>query len=452
MASSLLSARAHSLAPILLSLLATACSEPELVRRDVLLITIDTLRPDFLGAYGHPRASSPNLDELAAEGALYERAYATSPMTGPSHSTMLTGLLTAEHGVVRNGRGLDEAVPNLPEQFRRAGYDTGAVIGSHILHSRFGYARGFDHFDDAFGSFRKNQERPAEEVVASALDWLGERGAEPVFLWVHVYDPHAPYESPAPNADWERSAREHFDARLLALGLEDDAELRELWPAYEREVLRTDAALAPLLEAWDGRGRDSVVCVTSDHGEGLGEHGYLHHGRELWEEQLRVPLILRSPGISSGTRVAASVSLQDLGASLLQHALPGLSPPLPGRPFPTQTGAAARRKLLSAERPLVHGDSTGARAAVGNPEDLEAQLALISPPHKYIWRESRAALLFDLSQDAEEHDDLAASSPDELARFERLRARHLGELRMVGAGKDHEDAETRALLDALGYD
>ena len=272
---------------------------------DVVLITIDTLRADHVGGYGAPDVATPALDALIAEGLRFERAYATAPLTLPSHASMLTGLYPPRHGVRHNGVfHLGQEAETLAESFQAAGFHTGAVVGSFVLSAQFGLHQGFDHYDDQFGEKRSAgsgfQERTATQVTDHALAWLATVD-DPFFLWVHYYDPHADYQPPAP---WS----ERFAGRL-----------------YDGEVAYVDSEIGRLIEALEERGRfdRTVVAVTSDHGEALGEHGESTHGYFLYDAVLRVPLILRGPGLPSGQARADLVSGAAVAPTLAQ--LAGLS-------------------------------------------------------------------------------------------------------------------------------
>jgi len=240
--------------------------------RNVLVISIDTLRADALGSYGG-RAATPVLDGLAASGARFLSAHAHAVMTLPSHASLFTGRYPYQHGVRDNhGYRLREDEVTLATRLRERGYATGAFVGAFPLDRRFGLAQGFDHYDDRLPTGGTTSdfalpERRADVVVEAARTWIGAQ-TTPWFSWVHVFDPHAPYRPPAP-----------FDADYA-----DDP--------YAGEVAWTDAALGPLLEQLRTLSRPTLVIVTSDHGESLGEHGELTHGIFAYDATLRVPLII----------------------------------------------------------------------------------------------------------------------------------------------------------------
>lgn len=271
--------------------------------RNAVLITVDTLRADTLGFVGHPTATTPNLDQLASEGRVFTNAHAHNVVTLPSHTNILTGLYPYQHGIRDNsGFVLAEEIPTVATLLSAAGWATGAFIAAYPLDSRFGLARGFDTYDDNYPrSTRSNDfflaERPGNQVVELALGWWNEHLDQQRFLWLHLFDPHAPYEPPEP---WASRFREQ---------------------PYLGEVAAVDAYLAPLLEAM---GPDTLVVFTSDHGEALGEHGEPTHGLFTYEPTLKIPLVLKGPGIEPGIESGAAGHV-DLAPTLLLAA--GLEPP-----------------------------------------------------------------------------------------------------------------------------
>jgi arylsulfatase A-like enzyme/Flp pilus assembly protein TadD len=257
--------------------------------QNVLLITIDTLRADALGIYGG-RAATPALDRLAREGVRFDFAHAHAVVTLPSHASILTGQYPFRHGLRDNsGYRLRAGTRTAASSFKQAGYATAAFVSAFPLHSRFGLNQGFDVYDDAFGETRDPTEfvmpeRPASAVVPIARDWISRRGSERWFVWLHVFDPHAPYRPPPP-----------FDAQYAS-------------HPYDGEVAATDAALAPLLADLRAAGRPTFVVVTSDHGEALGDHGEASHGLFAYESTLRVPLIFAETGAQIGAEISAGRS------------------------------------------------------------------------------------------------------------------------------------------------
>lgn len=252
--------------------------------RNVLVISVDTLRADALGSYGG-RASTPRLDALASSGARFTFAHAHAVVTLPSHTSLLTGLYPYQHGVRdNNGYRVRAGEATLATRLKSLGFATGAFVGAFPLDQRFGLNQGFDVYDDRVPESGPTvdfalPERPANEVVSAATAWIGTQST-PWFSWVHVFDPHAPYRPPAP-----------FDTQYAG-------------DPYAGEVAWTDAALAPLFDQLRTLSRPTLVIVTSDHGESLGEHGELTHGIFAYDATLRVPLIVAeiTPGSAASPR------------------------------------------------------------------------------------------------------------------------------------------------------
>ena len=272
-------------------------------RPNVLLITVDTLRADRLGCYGYEQARTPNIDSLAAEGVLVERAIAPTPITLPSHTTILTGLEPPAHGVRDNGvfRAPDE-LETIAEQLGAEGYRTQAFVSAEVLHRRYGLDQGFDGYDDVLWDQHGPQdfmlrERPADRTIDQTLQWLeaGATSAAPFFLWVHLFDPHQPY---APPASEQEGAASPYDGEITFA----DQQLGRLFDALRKK------------DALD----DTIVVFTSDHGESLGEHGESTHAIFIYESTVRVPLILRYPSkLPGGRRHSQPVRSADLVPTIL---------------------------------------------------------------------------------------------------------------------------------------
>ncbi|MBZ0111992.1 MAG: sulfatase-like hydrolase/transferase [Thermoanaerobaculia bacterium] len=293
---------------------------------DVLLVTLDTTRADALGCYRNggddDAQSTPQLDALARSGLRFERAITASPLTLPAHASLLTGLTPPEHGIHDNGIAvLGEETPTLATLLRDRGYATAAVVGSRVLDRRFGLDRGFDLYDDTMAAEHVGEygypERNAEAVTDAAIDWLEKQArpakSTPMFLWVHYYDPHAPYEAPG-DGPGDATAR------------------------YRAEVQYVDQQIGRLLAAMPNRPR--IVAAVGDHGEALGAHGEAAHGLLLHEPTLRVPLILSGPGVPKGEVVEGLVGSRRLAATLLQ--LTGADAKILGTPLPGIGKTAAK--------------------------------------------------------------------------------------------------------------
>jgi arylsulfatase A-like enzyme/Flp pilus assembly protein TadD len=389
---------------------------------NVLLITIDTLRADALGSYGNVRAETPWIDRLAAEGVRFANARAHNVVTLPTHASILTGLYPQEHGVRDNsGFRLPAELPTLATILRQEGYRTGAFISAFPLDSRFGLDSGFEVYEDSFVSTERRPaffelERAGPETVMLARSWIDSDDSRPWFCWVHLYEPHFPYEPPPE----------------IANRFGDDP--------YLGEVSAVDRALAPLLAPLleSELGRRTLVVLTSDHGEALGEHGEATHGIFAYESTLQVPLLLFQPRLLAPRVVRDPVRHIDILPTVL--AAIGLT-----------TGADWRGDSLWS---LALGKSSGSEA-VTYFESLSPQLnrgwaplhGVVAGGVKYI--DLPIPELYDLEHDPREMNNLAEQQPERLAELRSL----LAPLRRLDSGSDPlaEDAETLERLRSLGY-
>jgi choline-sulfatase len=391
-----------------------ACAGQPGARPNILLITLDTTRADHLGAYGNRRARTPNLDRLAASGVLFERAITAAPLTLPAHASLLTGRYPFTHGVRNNGSfTLGEATPTLAGALHAAGYRTAAFVSAFVLDHRYGLARGFDRYDD-----RLDLERRAGDTVAAAGAWLTETAPDrrPFFLWLHLYDPHDPYEPPPPFSETFHDS------------------------PYDGEIAYDDQQIGELLARLHAIGADGslLVAAVGDHGESLGEHGEATHGLFVYEGAIRIPMTISGPGVPTGRRVGGLVRSVDLAPTLLDAA--GL-PPLP------QTDG---RSLM----PLVTGSGAGPEDAYA--ETYFPQLYMNWAPLRSIqdarWKfiDAPAPELYDLQRDPVETTNLAASEPGRAATFRRaVFAAGGGAQPPVATAR--VDRETAQKLAALGY-
>ncbi|HSD30250.1 MAG TPA: sulfatase-like hydrolase/transferase [Vicinamibacteria bacterium] len=388
---------------------------------NVVLVTIDTLRADRVGAYGHRGAQTPTLDRLAREGVLLEDVVVQVPQTRPSHATILTGLLPYEHGLRDNySPPLAAGTPTLATLLRAAGWDTAAFIGAYPVSRLSGLDQGFALYDDPFsgpdGASDGRTERRAAEVVDRALGWLRKPRTRPFLAWVHLFDPHAPYDAPAP---WrQRFAKSPYDG----------------------EVAYADAEVGRLVGWLDSAGlRDrTLVVVTSDHGEGLGEHGEDEHMFFVYDSTLRVPLVLSWPGrLPAGARASGQFRGVDLLATVLD---------LVGVKAPATSGVSRAAALRSGAR-IGASDSYA--------ETLYSQLhfgcaplrALRGEGWKYV--EAPRPELYHLADDPGERRNLVDQEPSVVAAMrQRLLAHDRGGAPPTLPAVDPEAAERLA---ALGY-
>lgn len=381
--------------------------------RNVVVITIDTLRADALGFAGNKAVETPTLDRLAYQGRVWSQTHAHSVTTLPSHASLFTGLYPYEHGVRANGRFvLDGGVATMASRLRQRGFVTGAFVGAFPLDSRFGLDQGFDTYDDDYAvrdgdqTFRYS-EREAREVVVRATRWWREHEGRRRFLWMHLFDPHTPYEPPEPFAS--RFANQ----------------------PYLGEVSAVDAALTPFLQSFfAGREDPTLIVVTSDHGEGLGEHGELTHGLFAYEPTLRVPLVFWGPGVPGGV---------DTRPARLVDILPTLLDLLKIEPDPELTGTS----LLA---PSSDSASSYFEALSTNFDYGWAPLrGVVAGRRKFI--ELPLPELYDLRLDPEERHNLIDSEP---AVAQRLAAQ-LPEEATWPPVAGEAAAEDLEQLRALGY-
>jgi arylsulfatase A-like enzyme/Flp pilus assembly protein TadD len=271
---------------------------------NVVVVTIDTLRADHLGCYGYTKIRTPNIDAFAADNARFERAYTPVPVTLPAHTAIFTGTYPTLSGMHDfSGNKLNPKQPTLATVLRQQGYTTGAVIGSAVLDSRFGLNQGFDFYYDHFDFNRMQEsnleamERPGNVVTDVALDWLGKNAEGKFFLWVHLYDPHYPYQPPPPYS-------EQYKDRL-----------------YDGEIAFADAQFGRVIAFLKAKGLydNTLIVLTGDHGESLGEHGEKTHGFFIYNATLHVPVIIHLPGAAAAKTVSGLVSLTDLMPTVLQE-------------------------------------------------------------------------------------------------------------------------------------
>jgi arylsulfatase A-like enzyme/Flp pilus assembly protein TadD len=360
---------------------------------DVVLVTLDTVRADRIGAYGYSAARTPVLDRLAGQGRLFSRAYAAAPLTIPSHASLFTGEIPSTLGIHGNSSGLRPHDRTWVQALHQAGYRTGASVGAFVVSQTWGFGRGFD---DYYGVFEgAGSERPGSAVVDDLVAWEAGRDGRPLFAWVHLYDAHS----------W---------ARPGAGG-----------PTYDDRIAEVDALVGRVVEAFGDR--PTLFVVASDHGEGLGDHAEQKHGLFVYNSTVHVPLLMVGPGVPA-ERVDEVVSLVDLGPTLLHYL--GL-PPL--------SSGAGRVMLSSPARPVVME-----AFALRTHFRLAPQRAVVQGDMK--WIDVPEPELYDLSVDPTEAHNLAGSRPEVLERLARWLP--------AEAASDSApslDAATQLQLAALGY-
>ena len=399
---------------------------------NVVIVTMDTTRADHLACYGYPGVKTPTLDALAGRGVLFEQCAAASPLTLPSHATIMTGMYPTYHGVRINGNtAVSEAQTTLAEVFSGRGYDTGAFIAAFVLDGRWGLNQGFKHYDDSFDLKKYKQldlggvQKPGNEILDEALAWLDKEKDRSFFAWIHLYDPHTPYEPPEPFFS-EYRGRGH-------VGL------------YDGEIAFMDSQIGRLVDwlASSGLDRKTVVVLVGDHGEGLGSHGEGTHGYFIYDYAVHVPFIVVTPFRDlQGVRVASQSRTADVFPTVLE--LAGI--PLPGK----VNGRSQVPAML---------DPKGTGEAPAYSESMAPNLqfgwsplhALQTPAYKFI--DAPRPELYDLVQDPGEEKDVQNRLPDRALSMKRELD---GLMTETSAGAPtpqaaNLDKETVERLAALGY-
>jgi len=425
---------------------------------NLVLVSFDSLRADHLGAYGYPRDTSPNLDRFAASGVVFERAFSTTTWTLPSHASLLSSLYPEEHGARDTDRALGDNVVLLPERLREAGYRSAAVVSVGLLHRTFGFAQGWETYDDetAVQGEGEDPERRRTSAIAGrrAVELLDGLGKGPFFLFVHDYDVHFDYQPPAEFDVFEPRDAPGFDPSNFAFndtihrGM-PKRNLDRLIALYDGEIRWVDHNFQKLLNELERRGlaENTAVVVVGDHGDEFFEHGKKGHRENLFNTTLHVPLIVRFPGGRwAGRRIAMPVSLVDVAPTLATLAGVGPDPswsgidlePLLEHPAPTRWIYA---DLELRGRPSVKSAIRGRVKGIGR----------FSYGKSVHWR----SYLFDLDHDAREERNLARAEPRRmraiLHRIESVLQAAWEKQYRLGSGRVELDDERERELRALGY-
>ncbi len=358
----------YVLISIILSLLMASCSgRPE--KPHILLITIDTLRRDHVGAYGYPRATTPFIDGLAAEGLVFKQAVTPLPITSGSHATILTALHPLTHQLLNNMHSLKPGVETIAEVFKGNGYHTVGAVGVKILEGKKNFNQGFDSFSDEYEGWQ----RDAAAVNASVYEQINAYAAspetrdKPLFIWVHYYDPHVSYE------DHGYTFKEKIPGYIQKAAPENVEQVDK----YDNEIRFADEAVKGLhgfLAEKDMTG-ELVTCITADHGEQMGEHGFVNVHYDIYSETTLVPLIFHGPGIPSGSTAEPMVSSMDIAETLVRRAGLAFKLPTDGIDLladPDKPGDGPQRDFLV----ISH---------LGDNKSLE----MIRPPYCYVLNNDR---------------------------------------------------------------
>lgn len=437
--------------------------------RNIILISIDTLRADHLGCYGYEPETSPNIDALAQDSALFLNTYALSPWTLPSHVSLLTALFGIHHQVARDDEVMDPALFTLAEILRMQGYSCGAFTGGGFVSAIYGFSQGFDSYDEAPG--RVFAQDSAERVFVAASDWIDRHKDREFFLFLHTYQIHNPYTSPYPYKFMfldEEATLGTIDVLGHVGGSEGifkplpDSEKRNIIGLYDGEIRYVDEKLiGPLVEKLQQIGLydQTMIIFTSDHGEEFYEHGGWEHGHSLYDEQLKVPLIIKFPQSQyAGTRPEQVVSLVDIlptatdildipdfdqeidGASLI--------PILSGRDKKDRVYMAELAgNILNSHIPKKVASNRGQEKLILNhrfaPEDLEY---FTFPPQQV-----PAVELYDLASDPSENTNIADKRHDLATQIIRWIEEISAAAKKLNTGKAVLDEKLREQLKALGY-
>ncbi len=428
--------------------------------RNLILIVVDTLRYDHLSFAGYPRPTTPELDRWVDSGTSFDRTWATSSWTLPSMASLLTGTFADTHGAGRkspDGRGeggfsrLDERLETLSGLLAENGLATGAIVNNPFLRAQFGLGRGFSDYDEGTTKPGNSRHRLADETVDVALDWIARQQENPFFLLVHIFDPHMRYDAPEP---FRGKFTEPLGGRY-SLPVVLPRKIRKRAPrvpaderefiiaAYDEEIAFVDLEIERFFRTLEERNvwDTSLVVLTSDHGEELFEHDGFEHGHALWEEVLRVPLVLWGPGVEPARR-SEPASLADVMPSVLDAL--GIAAPseVEGLSlWPATTGGAVADRDRSL---FVTSTLYGA-----------SRRAVVRFPWKLSLGPGPADRLFDLSSDPREASDLSKRRPEVASRLRQtVEAMELAasEISAVGPAAAAElDEDLRRELSALGY-
>ena len=369
---------------------------------NVVLISIDSLRADHLGSYGYDRQTSPNIDRLAAEGVLFTQAMSTTSWTLPAHVSLLTGLYPQAHDVLRAREKLADSVPTLAEAMSAQGYATAAFVSAPFLNSSYGMNRGFEHYDDHSVDYENHADSHTGSTslrIHRAVDqWLRTNTEQPFFLLAHYWDVHYDYTPPPP---YDRMFDPDYVGDITSVDFEENPhiakgmaarDLTHLAALYDGEIAYTDEFIGKLLDLLAELHIDdsTLVVITSDHGDEFFEHGGKGHFRTLFEEVLRVPLIIRFPNRRfSPQRIDEVVSLVDVAPTVLDFIGADSVPPMQGRSL----------------MPLLSGETVSFPTTYASLK--EARAAIRSNDHKYIYNfNTGISRLYDLDRDPSEHQNL----------------------------------------------
>ena len=457
---------------VLVAVGGSGCRQDSFVARNVVLVTLDTLRADHLGCYGYPRETSPVLDRMAAGGVRFDRAFAAMATTVPSHASLLTSRMPMDLDVLKNGHRLASDVPTLAQILGDQGFETAAFVSTNRHFVAGGLDRGFQMFDQP--DLGETLYRPGAQTVRAAAGWLATRDhRRPLFLWVHLFDSHRPYEplhrfEPEGTSERERLARFQILEHKVDLGVYagDASAMLTTMDLYDGEVRAADTAVGELLAAARRAGlaatdpaAGTLWIVVGDHGEGLGTHRWSGHGKHIYNEQLRVPMIFfqEPPMAAAGEAPENTVELLDVLPTVLD--LTGVEAPAGPRIrglslAPQLRGSQASntdRRAFAQRRhfdPPRHPESLDLESA--NYEAGET-FALQDQHFKYLLRTAGPDELYAISRDPYETENLIGRGLPEEEQYRRWLRQRISELRSAGRPQTVEDEDIERLK-SLGYE
>jgi len=433
------------------SLLLSGCGKRQHAKKpNIILITLDTTRADRLGCYGYRRQTSPNIDKLAEESVLYTRAIAPSSWTLPSHASLFTGKFTSSHGArydpegpllltdaisgpeswdAYRARGLAQNEVTLAEVLKETGYTTAAVVGGPWMKRIFGLNKGFDYYNDSQISTVNG--RLASQVTTSALNWLERRREKKFFLFLNYFDPHGPYSPP-----------EGFALRFLPKGTNftgREPTLEETNALYDAEILYMDHYIGRFLQKLkvENLYNDTLIIVTSDHGELFGEHGKFGHGHYLYQEELHVPLFIKYPaGEVSPKRTDLRAQLTDILPMIYERV--GIT--IPGNIQGTSP-SQIKHPIIAETYPLPLISKDGSWQSI------------FEGDFKFIWNSKNQHMLFNLKDDPEENVNIIVQDSKRTERMWAQMEQYLAKLPKPGLAvpAGEPDDQTKEALKSLGY-
>ncbi len=431
---------------------------------NVLLITVDTLRADHLSSWGYHLETSPNIDKLAAEGTRFSEAYTVTSRTAPSHFSILTSRYPQEHGAKLNGFAVpeDSKFLFLPQIFKKYGYENGAFISAWPLTSRL---TKLDRFFDVYNEHLNrsyqaiNSMRYAEDVAPVAMDWMERNKDKPFFLWVHFFDPHSPYDLREDYIPTKKTGKPDYTEQRGESGVMDNVN------GYNSEILYTDHWIGEVLARLDKLGlRDNtLVVLTADHGESIGERGYQGHSRRLWESIVHIPIIFRWPGkIEAGRVVDSKIATIDLMPTIVDLTVKRENP---AAEIPTEFAGRSLAKCLTEEAPLP--DRTVRYVAFAGQKwvmpkwfaklwlhdlDFPLRTGYREGDHKVIWTpENEELLIYNLKDDPFEQHPLTPDENDKDYKQETAELTRWFKATNLTKGENKMTERDKEALESLGY-